>query len=321
MPFAQQSLFIKNKIHGNMKKLTAIFLLTVLLAGAMIPINQISAQPYKKAPKQISLYDLGILQLVAHDFYHVNRVTEIDAEDEKLNLSTVLDQGDENIANGGEPRNMENILVFTVATKFGHMYLDLIDKGLSQEQARKIVVGKYVSDVKQAYQNTFDEKFPKPAAVEEEDDDNLTGDLALRTVHDLLPGKIKVNGVLTPILDPSLAGKTLGRHDLKQLSSPLDGQFDSEFSNMQVFDPNTNGFITIDLLERDSSFSVQFETDFTFEFFLDELKDGHYDKNDTVMQIIREELSAGQVFNPADNHHPHHLSFHHHTDKLFKFRK
>ena len=144
--------------------------------------------------------------------------------------------------------------------------------------------------------------------------------MALRTVHDLLPGKIKVNGVLTPILDPSLAGKTLGRHDLKQLSSPLDGQFDSEFSNMQVFDPNTNGFITIDLLERDISFAEQFETAFSFEFFLDELKDGHYDKNDTVMQIIREEISAGQILDGTDNHHSH-PSFHHHTDKFFKFKK
>jgi len=304
-----------------MKKPAAIFLLTLLLAGTIVPANLASAQPYKKVPKQISLYDLGILQLVAHDFYHVDRVTEIDAENEKLDLSTVLDQGEQNIANGGEPRNMENILVFTVATQFGKMYLDLLDKGVSQDQARKIVVGKYLSDVKQAYQNTFDEKFPKPAAVEEEDDGNLTGDLALRTVHDLLPGKIKVNGVLTPILDPSLVGKTLGKHDLKQLSAPLDGQIDSEFRSMQVFDPTTGGIITIDLLERDSSFATQFETDFSFEFFLDELKDGHYDKNDTVMQIIREEISSGQVIEPADSHQIHYKLFQHHFGTNFKFKK
>ena len=304
-----------------MKKPAAVFFLVLLLAGSMVPMHLASAQPYKKAPKQISLYDLGILQLVAHDFYHVDRVTEIDAENEKLDLSTVLDQGDENIANGGEPRNMENILVFTVATKFGQMYLDLLNKGINEDLARKIVVGKYVSDVKQAYQNTFDEKFPKPAAEEEEEDGDLTGDLALRSVHDLLPGKIKVNGVLTQILDPSLFGKTLGKHDLKQLSAPLDGLFDSEFRSMQVPDPTTGGFITIDLLERDSTFATRFETDFSFEFFLDELKDGHYDKNDTVLQIIREELSAGQIIDPADNHHKPHLPFHHHGDKFFKFKK
>ena len=296
-----------------MKKPVAVFFLVLLLAGSIVPINLASAQPYKKTPKQISLYDLGILQLVAHDFYHVDRVTEIDAENQRLDLSTVLDQGDGNIANGGEPRNMENILVFTVATKFGHMYLDLIDKGLSQEQARKITVGKYLSDVKQAYQNTFDEKFPKPAAPAAEEDDNLTADLALRTVHDLLPGKIMVNGVLTPILDPSLFGKTLGKHDLKQLSSPLDGVLDSEFRSMLVPDPaNPGGFITIDLLERDSTFAEQFATDFTFEFFLSELTDGHYDKNDTVMQVIRAEISEGQVIDPVDSHHKHHLPFHHH---------
>ena len=278
-----------------MKKIAAIFFVVILLAGALVPINFVSAQK-NNIPKRVSLYDLGILQLVAHDLYHVNRVTEIDAENQKLDLSTVLDQGEENIAKGGEPRNMENIMVFTVAKEFGKMYLDLVEKGVSSDKAREITVKKYLHEVKKAYEQTFDERFPKAAIEPEEGDDDLTGDLALRTVHDLLPGKITVNGVLTPVLDSSLFGKTLNKKDQRQLSSPLDGQFDDEFRHMTVFDPPTNGFIVIDLLEKDSTFASQFDIDFSFEFFLDEIKDGHYDKNDKVMQVIRAEMIEAQSF-------------------------
>ena len=269
--------------------------MVVLLAGALVPNNFVSAQK-NNIPKRVSLYDLGILQLVAHDLYHVNRITEIDAENQKLDLSTVLDQGEENIVKGGEPRNMENIMVFTVAKEFGKMYLDMVEKGLNPEKAREITVKKYLHEVKKAYEQTFDERFPKAAIEPEEEDDDLTGDLALRTVHDLLPGKITVNGVLTPVLDSSLFGKTLSKKDQRQLSSPLDGQFDDEFRHMTVFDPQKNGFIVIDLLEKDSTFASQFDIDFSFEFFLGEIKDGHYDKNDKVMQVIRAEMIEAQSF-------------------------
>ena len=247
-----------------MKKIAGLFLVIILLASSLVPINFVSAQQ-KNIPKRVSLYDLGILQLVAHDLYHVDRITEIDAENQKLDLSTVLDQGEENIANGGEPRNMENIMVFTVAKEFGMTYLDLVDKGLNPENARKITIEKYLHAVKQAYEDTFDERFPKAAKESSEEDDDLTGDLALRTLHDLLPGKIRVNGVLTPVLDQSLFGKTLGKKDLRQLSASLDGQFDQEFRHMSVFDPHTDSFIVIDLLEKDSTFAQQFDIDFSFE--------------------------------------------------------
>jgi len=283
------------------KKIVGIFFVIIMLASTLVPINFVSGQQ-KTISKRVSLYDLGILQLVAHDLYHVDRVTEIDAENQKLDLSTVLDQGEENIKNGGEPRNMENIMVFTVAKDFGKMYLDLVDKGLSPENAHEITVEKYLNEVKKAYEDTFDESFPKAANESEEEDDDLTGDLALRTVHDLLPGKIIVNGVLTPVLDQSLLGKMLGKKDLKQLSSPLDGQFDPEFRHMTVFDPHTNSFIVIDLLEKDSSFAQQFNIDFSFESFLDELKDGHYDKHDKVMEVIRAEMIEAQPVKISTDH-------------------
>ena len=54
--------------------------------------------------------------------------------------------------------------------------------------------------------------------------------------------------------------------------------------------------MVIDLLERDSSFAQQFNTDFTFEHFLSELEDGKYDKNDEVMKQIRKLMATGQTF-------------------------
>jgi hypothetical protein len=103
-----------------------------------------------------------------------------------------------------------------------------------------------------------------------------------------------VAGTLTPILDMSLQGKTLDHKDMMQMSKPMDGTFDPAFRNVTIFIP-PNNTSTIDLLERDSSFATQFHTDFTFEHFLDELKDGKYDKSDDVMKVIRAEFAELQV--------------------------
>ena len=74
----------------------------------------------------------------------------------------------------------------------------------------------------------------------------------------------------------------------------MDGTFDPVFRNVTIFIP-PNTLSTIDLQERDSSFAQQFNTDFTFEHLLDELKDGKYDKNDDVMKIIKAEFAGAQV--------------------------
>lgn len=244
-------------------------------------------------PKQVTLQDLGVLQLVSHDIYNVNRETGVDSEDQKLNLSTLFDYGEDNIARGGEPRNSENIAVFTIASHLANKYSNFIADGDSPQEAREYTIDIYHHMVKKAYKHAFDEKAPKPQAEEEEDGD-LTGDLALRTVHALLPGAIMVEGKQVSILDPSLHGKTLSREDMMQLSKPLDDTFDPAFRNITVFLPPNTTF-TIDLFERDSSFAQQFSTDYTFEYFMAELADGHYDADDTVMNIIREEIAGAML--------------------------
>jgi len=56
---------------------------------------------------RITVHDIGIFQLVDHDLYNVNRATGVDSEDERLNLSTLFDHGEENIADGGEQRKRQ----------------------------------------------------------------------------------------------------------------------------------------------------------------------------------------------------------------------
>ena len=237
---------------------------------------------------RITLEDLGVLQLAAHDLFLVDREEEIDLENGKLDLSTLLDYGSENIALGGEPRNRENIMLFTVASDLGEEYLELLEKGKNAEDAQKEIVKKYHKMIKKSYKNAFGESLPEPVDGKA----TFTENLALRTIHDFLPGNIVVDRAVTPVLDTSLHGKMLKKSELKQPSSKLDGQFDSEFRNIRIVIPPEID-MTIDLLERDSSFAEQFDTDYTFEYFLDEVSDGSFDEDDEVMKQIRNLFSKG----------------------------
>jgi len=261
-----------------------------------------------KKVKHVSLEDLGVLQLAAHDLFNVNRCRDFsgdpipgcivqDFENGKLDLSTLLLSDvngdvpfdDEDIALGGEIRNRENIMLFTVASEFGRMYLDLLDDN-TPEEARTIVVNNYHNKLSKTYEKTFAESFPEPI----EGDVTFTENLALRTLHDFLPDKIKVDNKWISTLDPTLHGKTLSDKELKKNSSKLDGQFDEGFLDISIcLPPDFTTCIIVDLLEADSSFATQFETLFTFEFFLEELEDGHYDDDEEVMNQIRTLFAKG----------------------------
>ena len=123
----------------------------------------------------------------------------------------------------------------------------------------------------------------------------MTENLALRTIHDFLPGVIKVNGEEIETLDHSLVGKHLSFLELKQLSSPLDGEFDEEFLDIVILIP-PDTFLNISLLERDSSFADQFNTDHSFEHFMAELEDGSYDPGEDVTELIKELFAKGLHF-------------------------
>jgi len=259
---------------------------------------------YDEDQKRISLKDLGVLQLAAHDLFNVDRGDRMDAgtatdfENGELDLSTLFVDTTtgsspfdiDTIKIGGEIRNRENIMLFSVASHLGEKYAGFIEDGDSIDDAKEKTIMKYHKMLKKTYEKTFDEKFPE----KRDGDVTFTENLAFRTVHDFLPGEILLDGISTPVLSiPPLTPLT--KAELKQPSSPLDGTFDCEFRHIEISHPG-GPTIIVDLLEADSSFADQFDTKFSFEFFLEELEDGEYDKKDKVMKQIRKLIGKGLKF-------------------------
>jgi len=237
------------------------------------------------SPKQISLRDIGILQIATHDLVDVDRVTGINHEDGKLNLSTIFGHGDEKISINGEGRNRSNVMIFNVAQELVQFYFDLKDnQGMSKDEAIQKTVEKFHEEFAGAFERTFDEPLPKPKGGTVTHTENL----AYRTLHDLIPGRIMIGGIetntftinpFTPLTD----------EELMQLGAELDGTYDPELLAIAIpFPP-----FEINLFERDSTFATAVGTKFSIEFFLEELEDGAYDKKDKVMKQIRNLISKG----------------------------
>ena len=114
--------------------------------------------------------------------------------------------------------------------------------------------------------------------------------MALRSGHDFLPGKVIFNGELVNVF--TLTGEKFNQSERKQLSSPLDGQFDEEFLGIDIC--IAPGFcINVDLLEADRSFGDQFDTTFSFAHFMEETSDGRYDKQEDVTKLLIELFARG----------------------------
>lgn len=260
---------------------------------AVIPETAGTVERSSTIMKTISVYDLGVLQFSIHDMFRVNRESGVDSENRKLDLSQLFDYGDEAIASGGDPRNMGNIIVFSVAKAFGQEYLDLVKRGVPADRARDRVTRHYRDAIVAAYRRAFDEPFPAPAAFPIDQ----TGNLALRSLHDFNPGWLRIDGQFQRVTDLALvaSGKSLTERELQQRSSTLDGRYYQGFRNMTVFNTHTNQVEQIDLLERDSSLATQFNTAFKYDHFLLELRDGHYDPDDDVMKEIRKVYANAQM--------------------------
>ena len=114
----------------------------------------------------ITLQDLGVLQLVAHDLFDVRRgdnmtpESAVDFENGRLDLSTLLVNttsgnyfDNATIAMGGEVRNRENVVMFTVSSNFGEMYLNFTKMEDSQKVAREKTLTRYHQMFETAYNN------------------------------------------------------------------------------------------------------------------------------------------------------------------------
>jgi len=246
----------------------------------------------------------------------------IDSENGKLDLSTVLfnPKGEtcdfkkslnpneedcdlyspEEIANGGELRSVENIMISTAGALVGEKYLKLVDKH-GEEKAYKKTLKYYHKQLKKAYEESFHLKFPKPKAGEVTNLHNL----AVRAGHDFLPATIKFNGMPgTSIFMIDPLGEKLSKKEKRQQSSPVDGKFDIEFTGIN-FCPIPDIFcIEVDLLVADQSFGKQFGLmppdmdEDTFDDLMDELKDGEFNKKDKVSILLKEAFSRGLYLAP-----------------------
>ena len=213
---------------------------------------------------------LGFLQLAAHDFFNMNRVAEIDSENGKLDLSTVLfnPQGGEcdfkkslkhkggcalydpdDIANGGEIRSVENIMISTASAEVGEKYLELVEE-YGEKKAYKKALKFYHEQIKKAYEESFHLEFP------ESEDGEVTNmhNLALRAGHDFLPAEIVFNGELTSLFAIDPLGEKLSENEKRQHSSTVNGAFDEEFTGIDFCPVPPFFCIKVDLLAADKSF-------------------------------------------------------------------
>lgn len=315
-----------------MNKPAFFVLLTIMLSGSFSVIPAAHA-----VGTQITLEELGVLQLAAHDLFNVDRGDRINAntatdfENGKLDLSTMfIDMttgtpfGLNEIALGGEPRNRENIILFSVAQDIGQKYVDDINNLVPEHQAKQNALDDYHSRFNLAYLHAFGETIPSP--LDSCEYVTMTENLAFRTVHDFLPGFIwldrnsdnsvdALDDPKVPTLDTASedgftpafdvpAENPLGHtgpltFELLQLTSDLNGDFDPEFNEITVFIPPippsmVGATIIVDLEEADRNFGDQFETDFTFQHFLDEIAfDGTFHSDYDVMNEIRSLIAKG----------------------------
>lgn len=298
------------------RRVNAVLFGLMLLLVIPVTLDDSVFADKKSKDNTTAIINLGYLQLAAHDFFDMNRDTPADNENGKLDLSTVLFNphaggcdfkkslkqkdncalyDDNTIANGGEKRSVENIMISTASAEVGEKYLQLVEKH-GEKKAYQKAVKFYHKQLKKAYEESFDLKFPKSQKGEVTNMHNL----AVRAGHDFLPAEIWFNGELTSLFDINPLGEKLSKKEKKQQSSPVDGTFDEKFLNIVLFCPKPDFCITANLLEADQSFGEQFafgtmDGD-TFDEFMKELKDGKFDKKDKISKLLDEAFSRGINF-------------------------
>jgi hypothetical protein len=296
---------------GGSGKIFSIMVISVIFLSVGICGFSEDAFADKKAKKNTTeIIHLGYLQLAAHDFFDMNRDTEKDNENGKLDLSTVLFNpkagkcdfekslnhrancslyDDDTIANGGEKRSVENIMISTASAEVGEKYLQYVEE-YGEQKAYEKTLAFYHDKLKQAYEDSFHLEFPEPREGEVTNMHNL----ALRSGHDFLPADIKFNNKFTSIFAIDPLGEKLSEKEKTQPSSPLDGKFDEEFLGID-FCPNPPSFcINVNLLEADQSFGEQFDLGKdSFDEFMASLEDGEFNETDRVSILLDEAFAIG----------------------------
>lgn len=203
----------------------------------------------------VLLKDVGIMGLASHDMFAWDRKNEVNTENGRLDLSTIFDYKDgKRWKKGGNPKNAENAPVYTITMMLVNYHKSELKKGLTYEEARKNTVKHFHSMIKESFTRMSGQDFPTIGRYE--DVTNIE-QAAMRGLHDILPGKVKLFGrkkselVLTNVWK---AKTFLNEKEMNQAIKNFDGDYDDEYKHINI--PFTRK--DINLMKVDGEFIEKF---------------------------------------------------------------
>lgn len=198
----------------------------VLFLAAFLTVN---------AHATILLKDIGLMGLASHDMFAWDRKSEVNTENGRLDLSTIFDYNHgKRWKKGGNPKNGENAPVYTVTMMLVDFYKAEMKKGFSADDARRSTVKHFHSQLEESFQRMSGQKFPTVgtnAAV------TNVEQAAMRGLHDVLPGKVKLFGRKKAelILTDVWKAKTfLNEKEMNQEIATFNGDYDKEYKNIKI---------------------------------------------------------------------------------------
>lgn len=208
------------------------------------------------ASAHVLLRDIGVIGLMSHDIFAWDRKAEVNTENGRLDLSTIFDFAEgTRWEKGGNPKNEENAPVYTIAMQLVEFYKAALEVGESPLNARRMTVAEFHRMVEDSYQRMFGESFPQQALLEHP---NNLEQAALRAMHDILPGRVKLydrSFRRELVMTSFFTAKTmLNEKELNQPLKPFDGDYDSEYKAIKI--PFSG--VTINLKKVDGQFIEKF---------------------------------------------------------------
>lgn len=219
---------------------------------------------------EVHLRDIGVIGLASHDMFAWDRKTQLNTENGRLDLSTIFDYEDgKRWKKGGDKKNGENAPVWTITKGLVNFHRNLLKQGDSFEAARKKTVKEFHRQIHVSYKRLSGLEFPKAginASV------TNTEQAAMRGLHDILPGRVKIIRENFPLKSFALTSFSLRKFylnnkELDQKISYFNGDYDQEYQEIRI------PFIrkVINLKEVDKKFIEKFSP-YSQAAMLDELK-------------------------------------------------
>lgn len=204
---------------------------------------------------EVLLKDIGVIGLMSHDIFAWDHKTETNTENGRLDLSTIFDHSEgKRWKKGGNPKNGENSPVYTITMQLVDHYKAELKKGSTPETARKKTVVVFHNLIKESFVRLSGLDFPQSGIL-----GSVTNveQAALRGMHDILPGRVKLFDRRQDELKVTNAFKAkfkLNEKELNQVIGYFNGDYDEEYKHIKI--PFTK--IEINLKETDRKFIEKF---------------------------------------------------------------